>query len=181
LLHANHISHSHANQYGSHHQARDKYQHVSFAKFVHWRSDHSFWFARTDGKTPAFTIGLVRAPGMRSTARASECNSGGPVHMPGRRERVDHILSVRGRPPGRPGALSGSGRGRWTPGRPGLGGRASGRPGCRHPCQPEGPPQPWPRRQLKPHRYQPAPRHPRMYQQYRWPLQRNWTVSARRR
>jgi len=166
LLHANHISHSHANQYGSHHQARDKYQHVSRLLNLCTGAPITVFGSRgLTEQTPAFTIGLVRAPGMRSTARASECNSGGPVHMPGRRERVDHILSVRGRPPGRPGTLSGSGRGRWTPGRPGLGGRASGRPGCRHPCQPEGPPQPWPRRQLKPHRYQPAPRHPRMYQQ----------------
>ena len=82
-----------------------------------------------------------------------------------------------------PGRGCGSGRGRCIPGRPGpgrLGGRATGRPGCRHPCQPAGPPQPRPRRHCQPHRYQPAPRHPRWYQQYRWPLHRNWTVSASR-
>jgi hypothetical protein len=107
-------------------------------------------------------------------------------NFPGRaaRSRYNH------RSPSRPASghvqrghdlLAGSGFGRWFPGRRGFDGRVIGRwPGRRHPCHPAGPPQPKPRRKRKPHWYQPGPRHPALYQQYRRPAQVNWTVSVRK-
>jgi hypothetical protein len=39
------------------------------------------------------------------------------------------------------------------------------------------PPQPMPRRLLKPHQYHPAPRHPALYQQKRRPPRVNWAFA----
>ncbi len=75
----------------------------------------------------------------------------------------------------RTGGLATGGRGRWT------GGLTTGRwtkPGWRQPCQPAPPPQPNPRRQAKPHWYQPGPRQAELYQQYLRPPQTNCAFST---